>query len=151
MCPSLVREEEVERWKKELSSRSLYDGRGRTHLVVPLMRVETITPGSRRRMPCLPWRCRLRAHLAVDIIARRTLLTLHPCLNLLELTLARQQLLSLLTDLTLHLELNLSEFLLLASKLLLFKPDRLRREILRVQGGISVFARVCQRLDRASR
>lgn len=50
---------------------------------------------------------------------------MHARFNLLELTLARQQLLSLLVNLTLHLDFNLLKLLLFAAELFLLETDGL--------------------------
>jgi hypothetical protein len=66
------------------------------------------------------------ANIALAGLAR------HASLDLSELALAGQQLLSLLGDLALHLELDLAQLLLLAAELLLLQADRLGGKILGV-------------------
>jgi hypothetical protein len=60
---------------------------------------------------------------------RMALFSLHTSFDLLELTFASKELLSLLVDLSLHLDLDFAEFLLLASELLFLEPYRLRSEV----------------------
>ena len=64
------------------------------------------------------------------------LLALHASLDLAELALASQQLLSLLGNLALDLDLDLAQLLLLAAKLLLLEAHGLGGKILGVHGRI---------------
>src|SRR5277367_6469228 len=66
----------------------------------------------------------LRGHFPVQVITV-TLLTLHAGLDLTELALPGQKLLSLFIDLPLHLDLNLPQLLFLASKLLFLETHGL--------------------------
>ena len=70
-------------------------------------------------------------HLAIEVIPV-ALLSLHAGLDLSELTLTSQQLLSLLVDLTLHLDLNLSQLLFFTSELFFLEANGLVGEVFRI-------------------
>lgn len=73
----------------------------------------------------------------VCAVMRHALLPMH-AFHFLQLTLTRQQFLSLFVNLSLHLQLNVMQFLLFPMKLLFLQADRLGGEIFRVYGGVPV-------------
>ena len=88
-------------------------------------------------------------HSIIVLATKRTLLlvahgeialgrgfALHAGLDLAELGLACQKLLTLLVDLALNLELDLAKLLLLAAELFLLEADGLRSQILGVHGAV---------------
>jgi len=68
----------------------------------------------------------------------RALLSVHSSFDFLELTLTSQEFLPLFVNLPLDLDFDFSELLFLASELLFLETNRLRCQILRVHGGITV-------------
>ena len=90
--------------------------------------------------------CGLR--VGVDLA---TMFPVHAGLDLLQLTLTSQKLLSLLVDLPLDLDLDLAELLLFASQLLLLQADRLASEVFgfhrRVTMGLLVICTSRRRFD----
>lgn len=82
-----------------------------------------------------------RVYLSLSIgcfgdIALALLLALHASLDLSELALASQELLSLLGNFALYLDLDLTELLLLTAELFLLEADGLRGKVFRVHSRI---------------